>query len=92
MARWATAWQATDLVPDCAKITAPTHVITGDPRLDRVVPVASSLDFLSMIPRATTARFPRTGHVGLVSRPRDFAALVGAFLHAVDDSRSRRSA
>jgi pimeloyl-ACP methyl ester carboxylesterase len=92
MARWAATWQTTDLVSDCTKITAPTHVITGDPHLDRVVPVTSSLDFVSLIPGTTAARLRHTGHVGLVSRPRDFARLVGAFLHAVDDSRSRRSA
>jgi pimeloyl-ACP methyl ester carboxylesterase len=92
MARWAQAWQATDLVSECERLTMPTHVITGEPQLDRVVPVRSTLDYLTLIPGATAARLAHTGHVGLVSRPHDFSALVGEFLNAVDDSRSRRSA
>ncbi len=92
MARWVQAWQATDLLTDCARVTTPTHIITGEHHLDRVVPVDDTLDYLNLIPGATAARLARSGHIGLVSRPHDFSALVGEFLNAVDDSRSRRSA
>lgn len=92
MARWVQAWQAADIVSECARITAPTHLITGEPRLDRVVPVQSTLHYLTLIPGATFSRLARTGHIGLVSRPRDFSTLVSEFLHAADDPRSRRSA
>ena len=91
-ARWVRAWQATDLASDCAQVTAPTHIITGEADLDRSVPVASTLDYLTLIPGATASVLPRTGHIGLVSRPDQFAALVREFLHVVDDPRSRRSA
>lgn len=92
MARWVEAWQAADIASECPRITAPTHLITGEPRLDRVVPVPSTLHYLTLIPGSTFSRLPGTGHIGLVSRPREFALLVNEFLHAVDDPRSRRSA
>jgi pimeloyl-ACP methyl ester carboxylesterase len=92
MARWVRAWQESDIVSDCARVTAPTHLITGEPRLDRVVPVQSTLHYLTLIPGSTFSRLSRTGHIGLVSRPHDFSTLVDEFLHAADDPRSRRSA
>ena len=92
MARWVRAWQAIDIASECERITAPTHLITGEPRLDRVVPVQSTLHYLTLIPGSTFSRLSRTGHIGLVSRPRDFSALVSEFLHEADDPRSRRSA
>jgi len=92
MARWVQAWQATDIAAECERITAPTHLITGEPRLDRVVPVQSTLHYLTLIPGSTFSRLSGTGHIGLVSRPRVFSLLVNEFLDAVDDSRSRRSA
>jgi len=92
MARWVQAWRATDIASECARITAPTHLITGEPRLDRVVPVQSTLHYLTLIPGSTFSRLTRTGHIGLVSRPQDFSTLVSEFLHAADDPGSRRSA
>ena len=92
MARWVRAWQASDIASECARVTAPTHLITGEPRLDRVVPVQSTLHYLTLIPGATFSRLTRTGHIGLVSRPHDFSTLVREFLHAADDPGSRRSA
>jgi pimeloyl-ACP methyl ester carboxylesterase len=92
MARWVQAWQAADLASECARVTAPTHLITGEPRLDRVVPVQSTFHYLTLIPGSTFSRLPHTGHIGLVSRPHVFSALVNEFLHAADDPRSLRSA
>ena len=91
-ARWVRAWQATDITSDCARVTAPTHIITGEGNLDRQVPVPSTLDYLNLIPGATASVLPHTGHIGLVSRPDQFAALVREFLDVVDDPRSGRSA
>lgn len=93
-ARWVRAWQAQsrELLADCLRITAPVHVITGDSDLDRVVPVTSTHEYLTLIPTATSASLHRTGHIGLVSRPAAFAAHVNEFIHGLDDSRSRRSA
>jgi len=91
-ARWVREWQSRDLAAECARVTAPTHIITGDPALDRVVPAASTRDYLTLIPGATASTLERTGHIGLVSRPAAFAALVEDCLHDLDDSRSRRTA
>lgn len=91
-AGWVRNWQGRDLASLCDAIVAPTHVITGDPSLDRVVPVDSTLDYVNLIPGTSTARLERTGHIGLVSRPDRFAALVGSFLDDLGDTRTRRTA
>ena len=78
MAAYARAWSATDLRVDCRHITAPTLVVTGEPALDRVVPVAGTLEYLQLIPGARHVTLERTGHLGVVSRPR-----------ALSDSRFR---
>ncbi len=91
-ARWVREWQSRNLASECARIQAPTHIITGDDGLDRVVPTLSTRDYLSLIPGSTAAVLPRTGHIGLVSKPAAFAALVNEFINGLDDSRSRRSA
>lgn len=91
-ARWVREWQGRDLAAECAQVQAPTRLITGDGALDRVVRTTSTQDYLSLIPGSTAATLDRTGHIGLVTRPTAFAALVEEFLNGVDSSRSRRSA
>ena len=81
-------WRHTDLTPAMGRITAPTLVITGEDNLDRVVPVTSSLEYLSMIAGAVHARLPGTGHIGFLSKPAEFATLVSDF---IDASRSERT-
>jgi pimeloyl-ACP methyl ester carboxylesterase len=80
MARWVRAWMATDLEADCRRVAAPTLVITGEPHLDRQVPVSGTRLYLDLISGARHAELAATGHIGLVSRPREFAALVMAFI------------
>lgn len=82
MARWVRAWQQTDITAAARRITAPTLVVTGEPTLDKVVPVASTLEYLDLIPGSRYEVLQRTGHVGLVSRPEDFAKVIGAFAEA----------
>jgi pimeloyl-ACP methyl ester carboxylesterase len=86
MADAVTVWKTIDaeLADDCGLVTAPTLLITGEPALDRVVPVASTCEYLSLIRGARHAVLPQTGHIGLVSRPREFAALVTAFVQAYE--------
>jgi pimeloyl-ACP methyl ester carboxylesterase len=69
---------------DCLKVTAPTLIITGEPHLDRVVPVSSTKEFLHLIPHAVSATLGRTGHIGIISRPEDFAGIVEPFVAAHD--------
>jgi pimeloyl-ACP methyl ester carboxylesterase len=62
-----------------ASVRTPTLLITGDSRLERVVPVAATLDYARLWPHARIATIPRTGHLGLITRPDDFAGLVVPF-------------
>ncbi len=64
----------------CAAIDVPTLVVTGERRLDRVVPVDSTLEYATAIRGARTAALERTGHIGLVTRPEEFARIVGEFI------------
>jgi proline iminopeptidase len=91
-ATWIRAWLSRDLTSGTTTITAPTLVMTGDEALDRVVPVSSTRDYLALIPGARAVVLPRSGHIGLVTRPRLFAQLVDEFLHDLGDTRSRRTA
>ena len=70
--------------PDGAGIIAPTLIVTGEPHLDYVVPVEGSSEYLRLIPNARSIVMPETGHLGSVTRPREFAAIVRAF---VEDHR-----
>jgi pimeloyl-ACP methyl ester carboxylesterase len=83
MARRVHALAGRDLVADAKAITAPTFVITGEPSLDRVVPVAGTREYLSLIPGAVSFTLAGTGHIGLVTRPRAFAAAIADFVDGV---------
>jgi pimeloyl-ACP methyl ester carboxylesterase len=88
MAAWVHEWAETDLATTLARIRTPTLVMTGEPSLDRIVPVASSLEYLSIIPGSQHVILERTGHLGFTTRPREFARLV---THFVDGSSSERA-
>jgi 3-oxoadipate enol-lactonase len=72
--------QSIDFAPDTSRVRAPTLIVTGEAGLDRIVPVESTLRYLSMIPGARHAAIPRTGHLGLVTRPELFASVVCDFV------------
>lgn len=71
-----------NLAGDCARITAPTLVVTGEPDLDRVVPVASTRRYVELIANARYVMMEKTGHQGVLTRPQRFAALVNDFVNA----------
>jgi 3-oxoadipate enol-lactonase len=71
-----------ELERDCARVRARTLVITGSPELDRVVPVASTQEFVTLVRNATYTMMDRTGHIGLVTQPDRFARIVGDFVNA----------
>ena len=64
---------------DCACVAAPTLIVTGEPHLDYVVPVDGSAAYEGMIADARRAMLRDTGHLGTMTRPREFAELVRAF-------------
>jgi len=71
-----------DLCADCNKVNAPTLVVTGDESLDRVVPAADTREYARLISGARYVTMDRTGHIGLVTQPERFAAVVTDFAHA----------
>jgi pimeloyl-ACP methyl ester carboxylesterase len=71
-----------DVAADCARITVPTLVITGEERLDRVVPVETTKRYASMIRGARYELMTGTGHLGVLTQPDRFATLVSDFVHA----------
>jgi pimeloyl-ACP methyl ester carboxylesterase len=79
-----------DVGPDCMRVTAPTLVVTGERDLDHVVPVDGSCEYLRLIPDARAVVLERTGHLGSITRPDAFAAIVRAFTVDVGaDPRAR---
>lgn len=82
MARRIRDARATDFGPDCARITAPTLVVTGEQGLDRVVPVEVTRRYASLISGAEYMVMDRTGHIGVLTQPERFARIVGDFVHA----------
>ena len=63
-----------------APLTTPALIITGEPSLDRVVPVSVTHEYLRLWPHATAATISRTGHLGSMTRPAELARLVVPFV------------
>lgn len=76
-----------DFAGSAGRVDAPTLVVTGEPALDRVVPVDHTRRYADLLPHAEFARLPHTGHLGVVTRPGAFAAIVSDFVE-----RSERGA
>jgi pimeloyl-ACP methyl ester carboxylesterase len=64
---------------DCACVKAPTLVITGERHLDRVVKYDETMDYVSLIQGARSDILKDTGHLGVISAPDRFAAIVSRF-------------
>jgi pimeloyl-ACP methyl ester carboxylesterase len=84
MASRVTEQQAIDFSGDCARVTVPTLVISGEAHLDRIVPTQVTRSYERLIPGARYEMMERTGHIGLVTRPERFSSLVCGFVHAHD--------
>jgi pimeloyl-ACP methyl ester carboxylesterase len=80
MSEWARLKIATDIVADCARVKAPAMLITGEPKLDRVVDLTKSVDYVTLIPGTRHVTIERTGHIGLVTKPVEFSDLVCGFV------------
>lgn len=74
-ARWAVAHRFAGL----EHVKAPTLVLTGEDRLDRVVKPQLTREYLRLLPHAEAVTLPRTGHLGLVTQPDRFADIVAGF-------------
>lgn len=76
-----------DFMADATRVKCPTLVITGDPELDRVVPVACTLAYAELLPDVETASLANTGHLGIVTRPDGFRDLVAGFVERLAGGR-----
>lgn len=82
MAARALAIDPREIADALRAIDAPTLVITGEPSLDWVVPAGGTAEYAERIPGAALVRLERTGHLGAITRPREFAAIVERFVEA----------
>jgi len=73
-------WAAAHAFADPSAVTAPVLVVTGEPELDRVVPVEVSRRNLARLKTARHVVLPRTGHLGIVTRPDGFRDVVQRFV------------
>jgi pimeloyl-ACP methyl ester carboxylesterase len=69
-----------DMRADCAQVSTPTLVVTGEPELDHVVPAERSSEYVQLISGARGAILERTGHTGTMTRPDAFAEMVREFV------------
>ena len=75
----------TDIVADCANVSAPTLVVTGEPALDRVVSVDGTLSYLKLIENSRHVMLRATGHLGSITHPEAFAAALHDFVSGLPD-------
>ena len=94
MAERARLLTAVDFDEACRRVSAPTLVVTGEPGLDRVVPVTGTRSYANRISGARHQTLERTGHIGLVTRPGPFGDIVGRFVaeRTLDAETIRRPA
>ena len=81
MSRRARLAEGQNFEADCAGVTVPTLVVTGERELDQVVPCDETMRYVTLIPGARFQLFERTGHLGTVLAPERFAAIVSRFLN-----------
>lgn len=77
-----------DRIADCARVSARTLVVHGEPALDHVTHAAGTRDYARLIPNARCVQLERTGHLGCMTRADAFASLVHQFLTtAINDDQ-----
>lgn len=75
-----------DIPGACARITAPTLVVTGEPRLDFVVDVAGTSEYTRQIRGARHIVLEGTGHQGTLTRRTAFVDIVRRFVDGIRDA------
>jgi pimeloyl-ACP methyl ester carboxylesterase len=64
---------------DLASVQVPVLLVTGEDSLDSIVPPRVTRAYLGLWPHARTVTIARTGHLGLITRPAEFAGIVSTF-------------
>jgi pimeloyl-ACP methyl ester carboxylesterase len=73
-----------DITADCASVRAPTLIITGEPRVDYVVPSSGTIESAQLIAGARAVTLQGAGHLGSITKPDAFAQAVREFLAELD--------
>src|SRR5688572_24665745 len=79
MARRVRLIDGNTLETELAHLRVPALIVTGQAELDRVVPVSWTRDYLRLWPHASGVTIARSGHLGSITRPDEFAELVARF-------------
>ena len=90
MARRVRLLDGNSLEAELAQVRAPALIITGEAELDRVVPVSLTRDYLRLWPHARAASIARSGHLGSITRPDEFAELVARFAESIPRQHDHR--
>jgi pimeloyl-ACP methyl ester carboxylesterase len=77
------AWARSHQFAKPHSVQAPALVITGEPVLDRVLPVAVTRRYLDDLGSAQHVVLKSTGHLGSVTRPDDFAEALERFVNGL---------
>ena len=77
------AWARAHPFADPHLVKAPVLLLTGEPSLDRVVPVDVTRRYLDEFDVAEHVVLQHTGHIGLVTRPDAFAGTIERFVNGV---------
>jgi pimeloyl-ACP methyl ester carboxylesterase len=65
---------------DLRRVKVPTMLVTGEERLERVVPPRLTREYAAIWPHARVETLARTGHLGMITRSQEFAGLISRFL------------
>jgi pimeloyl-ACP methyl ester carboxylesterase len=71
--------ESAQLDRELQRVQVPTLVVTGERRLDRVVPVSLTEEYARIWPHAERITIAHTGHLGMITRPDAFADAVAGF-------------
>ncbi|HUQ86084.1 MAG TPA: alpha/beta hydrolase [Vicinamibacterales bacterium] len=74
------AWLRSHQFANPHSVKAPALVVTGEPVLDRVLPVAVTRRYLDDIDSVGHVVMKHTGHLGFVTQPAEFARVVQSFV------------
>jgi pimeloyl-ACP methyl ester carboxylesterase len=77
------AWASAHQFADPSQVLAPSLIVTGEPGLDKIVPVEVTRRYLEDLKSAQHVVLAHTGHIGLVTRPDAFADVLERFVNGV---------
>jgi len=74
-------WAKSHHFADPRRVTAPALLVTGEPGLDRVVPVDVSRRYLDDLHGAEHVVLKGTGHIGILTKPEAFVGVLERFVN-----------